>query len=513
MERYQEKNKRIAKNTLFLYIRLAFSMLVALYTSRVILNALGVDDYGIYGAVGGVVFFFKVISGSLNAAISRFITFELGKGSVERLNKVFCTAVNIQILMSILFFVVAEIIGVWFLENKMNIPDGRMYAAHWVFQCSVLTFMVALLSVPYNATIIAHEHMGAFAYLGILSTFLNLGVALIIPYVSADKLIFYALAILGINVLMRVIYGVYCTRHFSEAKWRFVKDKALMKEMISFAGWNFIGASSGVLLGQGVNILMNIFFGVAVNAARSIGNNINSAIGKLVGNFTLALNPQITKSFASGDLHYMYDLVCKGAKYSFFIMLIPSLPILAETHQILVLWLKIVPDHAVIFTRMTIIISLLSVLSSTLITSMLASGNIKKYQIIVGGLNMLVFPLAYVAFLLGLPPYSSYIIQFIIYGIELGVRLILLKDMVSLPIHKYLKEVLARVVFVTIIAAVIPAMMIIHMNESIVRLFMVVFVSFVCAFSSIYILGLSRGERQWVNNKAKTIYCRLLSRD
>lgn len=507
-----EKNKRIAKNTIFLYIRLAFSMLVALYTSRVILNALGEDDYGIYGVVGGIVVFFNIIQGSLNAAISRFITFELGKGNSDRLSRVFSTSVNIQVLMSVVFLVFAEVIGVWFLEYKMNIPEGRMYAAHWVLQSSILSFVVGLLSVPYNATIIAHEHMGAFAYLSILSTFLNLGVALIINYVSFDKLIFYAFCIVGINVLMRIIYGIYCKIHFQEATWHFVKDKALVKEMAGFAGWNFLGASSGVLLSQGVNILMNIFFGVAVNAARSIASQIDNAIYLLVNNFTMALNPQITKSYASEDLSYMHSLVCKGAKYSFFIMLIPSLPILLETPQILELWLKQVPDYTVVFTRLTILISLNAVLSQTLITSMLATGDIKKYQIIVGGLNLSVFPLAYVAFKLGLPPYSSYVIQFVVYGIELVARVILLKGMIKLPIRKYINEVLLRVLFVAFCAALLPVIITNSMQENLLRLFVVTGVCVLCTFSSIYLLGLSKEERIWVNGKLKNAFVRIASK-
>ena len=476
-------------------------MLVALYTSRVILNALGEDDYGIYGVVGGIVVFFNIIQGSLNAAISRFITFELGKGDSDRLSRVFSTSVNIQVLMSVIFLVFAEVIGVWFLEYKMNIPEGRMYAAHWVLQCSILSFVVGLLSVPYNATIIAHEHMGAFAYLSILSTFLNLGVALIIDSVSYDKLIFYAICILGINVLMQILYVVYCKNHFQESSWHFVKDKSLVKEMAGFAGWNFLGASSGVLLGQGVNILMNLFFGVAVNAARSIASQVDNAVNMLVNNFTMALNPQITKSYASGDLSYMHDLVCKGAKYSFFIMLIPSLPILLETPQILELWLKQVPNFTIVFVRLTILISLVSVLSQTLITSMLATGRIKKYQIIISSLSYSIFIFAYLAYRLGLPPYASYIIQLIVFVIELGARLLLLRGMISLSIREYAISVIFKIMVVIIVASIIPVLVMLSMHESLLRLFFICILSVVSVLLTIYGLGLSSGERKWLNGK------------
>ena len=491
-------SKRIAKNTIFLYIRMLFSMVVALYTSRVVLNALGVEDYGLYGVVGGIVVFFNVISGSLNAAISRFITFELGKEEQERLNKVFCTAVNIQLLMSVLFVVLAEIVGVWFLNNHLNVPEGRLSAAHWVLQSSIISFAVGLLSVPYNSTIIAHERMDAYAYISILSTFLNLGVALVIDYIIFDKLIFYALAILGINVIMQFIYAFYCRTHFPETRWRLVKDKVLLKEMTSFAGWNFLGASSGVLMGQGVNMLMNVFFGVAVNAARGIAGQVDNAINMLVNNFTVALNPQITKSYASGDLKYMHDLVCKGAKYSFFIMLLPSLPILLETETILQVWLKQVPEMTVVFLRLTILISLNSVLSQTLIASMLANGHIKKYQIVVGGLNMLIFPLSYVAFKLGLPSYASYVIQFFIFFIELIARLVLLKEMVSLSISKYLNQVLLRITYVSVLSIPIPIFFCLFMPSGIIRLLISILLCLICTAISIYYFGLEDLEQKWI---------------
>lgn len=475
-----------------------FSMVVALYTSRVVLNALGVEDYGLYGVVGGIVVFFNVISGSLNAAISRFITFELGKEEQERLNKVFCTAVNIQLLMSVLFVVLAEIVGVWFLNNHLNVPEGRLSAAHWVLQSSIISFAVGLLSVPYNSTIIAHERMDAYAYISILSTFLNLGVALVIDYIIIDKLIFYALAILGINVIMQFIYAFYCRTHFPETRWRLVKDKVLLKEMTSFAGWNFLGASSGVLMGQGVNMLMNVFFGVAVNAARGIAGQVDNAINMLVNNFTVALNPQITKSYASGDLKYMHDLVCKGAKYSFFIMLLPSLPILLETETILQVWLKQVPEMTVVFLRLTILISLNSVLSQTLIASMLANGHIKKYQIVVGGLNMLIFPLSYVAFKLGLPSYASYVIQFFIFFIELIARLVLLKEMVSLSISKYLNQVLLRITYVSVLSIPIPIFFCLFMPSGIIRLLISILLCLICTAISIYYFGLEDLEQKWI---------------
>lgn len=496
-----ETNKRIAKNTFILYFRMVFSMLVALYTSRVILNVLGVEDYGIYGVVGGIVILFNVISGSLNAAISRFITFEIGRGNTDRLNRIFCTSMNIQIVLSVVFVLLSETVGVWFLETQMDIPRARMSAAYWVFQCSIFTFVINLLNVPYNAALIANERMGAFAYISILSTLLNLTVALLINFVTSDKLIFYAIAVLGVNLLIRLIYTVYCRMHFQETRWYLIFDRPLLQEMAGFAGWNFFGASSGVLLGQGINVLMNLFFGVTVNAARSIAANVEGAVNQLINNFTMALNPQITKSYAAENLNYMHDLVCKGAKYSYFITYLIALPFLLETHQILVLWLKQVPDYAVVFTRWSIIITLSSVLSQTLITSMLATGDIKKYQIIISSLSFSIFILTYIGFTLGLSPYYSYIIQFIVFLIQLGVRLFLLKNMISLPIKKYTHEVLIRIIGVTLFSSVLPISLYYGLDEGFARFIFVSFISFISVAISVYIIGLTSSERSFLIEK------------
>ena len=503
METETQKNKRIAKNTLLLYVRMAFSMVVSLYTSRVVLNALGVEDYGTYGVVGGLVTFFNVISGSLNAAISRFITVELGKRDVRRLNEVFCTSVNIQLLMSVLLVVLVEVAGVWFLHEKMSIPDGRMDAAYWVLQLSILSFVVSLLGVPYNATIIAHEHMGAYAYLSLLSTFLNLGVALVISWVSFDKLIFYAGAIVAIQLVMQLIYVAYCRFHFEETKLRLLFYRSMMKEMTGFAGWNFLGASSGVMMGQGINLLINLFFGVVVNAARGIAGTVDNALNMLVNHFTMALSPQIMKSYAAGDMKYMHQLICKGAKYSFFIMFVPALPILLETRQVLVLWLKQVPDEAVVFTRLAMMISLVSVLSQTLITSMLATGKIRKYQIVISSLSYAVFGLAFVAFYMGYPAYVCYLIQLVIFIIELGVRLYLLRGMISLPVMTFVREVLMKIVWVVMASVAIPLSLLLVLDESYVRLAALVPVSAICALLFVYFAGLSSEERMWVHQQAR----------
>ena len=344
-----ENNKRIAKNTLLLYFRMLLLMVVSLYTSRVVLNALGVEDFGIYNVVGGVVAMFTVISGSLSAAISRFITFELGKGDGEGLKNTFSAAVTIQLLLSLVIVLLIESVGVWFLNAKMTIPADRLAAANWVLQFSIVTFVINLVSVPYNATIIAHERMSAFAYISIFEAVGKLAVAFLITVSPIDRLVFYAVLMCAVAVSVRLMYGRYCKRHFTECTYRFRWDKELLRRMSGFAGWNFIGAASAVLRDQGGNIVINLFAGPAVNAARGISVQVNNAVTGFVQNFMTALNPQITKSYASGDRDYMMTLIYQGARLSFYMLLLLSLPVLVNTHYILGLWLKTVPGHTVLF--------------------------------------------------------------------------------------------------------------------------------------------------------------------
>ena len=317
MSQISENNKRIAKNTLLLYVRMLFMMVVSLYTSRVILNALGVEDFGIYNVVGGVVTMFSIISSSLSSAISRFLTYELGKGNQTKLNKIFSASVSIQLLLSLIIVVLIESVGVWFMNVKMTIPESRMTAANWVLQFSIVTFVINLISVPYNAAIIAHEKMSAFAYISILEAVCKLAIALLIMVSSIDKLIFYAILMCAVAVVIRFIYGHYCKKNFAECTYHFHWDKDILKQMFGFAGWNFLGSGSFLLMTQGVNILMNMFFGVTLNAARGVANQVDNAVQQFVTNFTTAINPQITKSYATGNLSYMHQLVSAGSKYSF----------------------------------------------------------------------------------------------------------------------------------------------------------------------------------------------------
>ena len=306
MDSHAENTKRIAKNTLMLYIRMLFGMVVSLFTSRVVLDALGVEDYGIYNVVGGVVAMFSLLSTALSTSISRFVTFEIGKGDEYNLKKVFTSSVAVMFALSIGIFIVAEIVGVWFLNTHLNIPVQRLEAANWVLQCAILAFAVDLNSVPYTSAIIAHERMSAFAYLGILNITLRLVVVYALYVSCFDKLMTYSVLTLSVSILMCLIDYIYCRRNFVECAFRIIYDKSLLKKMLSFAGWSFLGNGAYLLNTQGVNILMNMFFGVAVNAARGVAGQVDGAVQSFVANFTTAMNPQIIKSYAAGDLNYMH---------------------------------------------------------------------------------------------------------------------------------------------------------------------------------------------------------------
>lgn len=474
-------------------------MAVSLFTSRVILNTLGVEDYGINNVVGGVVAMFSVLSGSMSSSISRFITFELGKGDKNRLKTVFSTGINIQLGMSLIILLVAEAVGVWFLNYKMNIPEERMYAANWVFQCSILTFILGLLSVPYNAAIIAHEKMSAFAYISIIEVTLKLIIVYLLTISPYDRLITYSILFMLVGVLIRLIYGYYCKRHFEECTYHLVYDKAILKSMTSFAGWNFLGNGAYMLNTQGVNILMNMYFGVAVNAARGVATQVDAALKQFVNNFTTAVNPQITKSYAQGDLSNMHKLVCRSAKFSAFLMMFFAVPIILETDTILSLWLKNPPAYASVFLKWIIISSFMdTVLANSLVTSMFATGDIKKYQIIVTTVGCLVFPLSWLAFQLGFEPQVGYMLYFVIYSILLFVRLYLLRDMVKLPIMMYVREVLFKVTTVMAISFVIPSILLFVIDEDLLRLVAVVLLSMTVTTVTTYLIGLNDGEKKYI---------------
>ncbi len=490
------KSRRIAKNTLMLYVRMFFMMFLGLFTSRIVLNALGENDFGVYNVVGGVVAMFTIISGALNSAVSRFITFEMGKGEDAQLNKVYSTAVTIQMILALIVVILAEPVGIWFIGNEMTIDPSRIPAAKWVLHFSLLSFVINLMSVPQMASITAHEKMSAYAYIGILDGLLRFGVALVIAVSGHDRLILYAFLMMCSVLIVRMAYGLYCRRHFPECRYRPVWDLPLIKEMFSFAGWNFIGVTSGVLRDHGGNILVNLFFGTAVNAARGVAIQLNGAVQGFVTNFMTAVNPQITKSYASGDREYMLSLVGKSSRMSFYLLFVIALPLIFNTEYLLGLWLKDVPEGSASFARLFLIFALSESLSNPLITAQLATGNIRRYQIIVGGLIMLNLPASYVLLFLGAPAESTVTVAIVISQLCLAARLVLLKDMVGLSPGLYIRKVYLNVLAVTSAALLLPLLSEIFITDGLAGFCISVVICVISAGLSILFVGCSSKERQ-----------------
>lgn len=505
-------NKRIAKNTLLLYFRMLLIMAVTLYTSRVVLATLGVEDFGIYNVIGGVVAMFSVISGSLSSAISRFITYELGKGNNERLKIIFSSSVVIQVCLALLICILAEFGGVWFLNNKMNIPIERMDAANWVLQCSIVTFMINLISVPYNAAIIAHERMKAFAYVSILEAILKLAVVFVLYLSSFDKLATYAVLLVAVALIIRLIYGFYCKKHFEECKFHFVYDRSVLRDIGGFAGWNFIGSASAVLRDQGGNVVINLFCGPVVNAARGIAFQVNNAISGFVTNFMTALNPQIIKSYASGNRDYMMTLIYQGARLSFYMLLLLSLPILVNTHYILDLWLRNVPNHTVFFVQLVLIFAMSESISNPLVTAQHATGKIRNYQLIVGGLQLMNLPVSYMLLRMGMFPEMVIIVAIVFSQCCLAARLLLLRSMIGLSIRKYIMKVYLNILIVTIISAIMPLFISSQLEESFLNFILLSLIAFICTGITIYYVGCNKTERQFVLNKLYTLKNKLNKR-
>lgn len=495
-------NKRIAKNTMLLYVRTLFIMLVTLYTSRVVLNTLGVTDYGVYNVVGGVVAMFGFINSSMSSATQRYITFALGKGDMAQLQKVFSTALQIHVFIAALIVVLGETVGLWFMYTQMQIPADRMDAAFWVLQCSIVSTVVMIISVPYNADIIAHEKMSAFAYISILEAVLRLAVVYVLLVFSYDKLILYAFLILGVQLLVRFCYTRYCNRHFKESKYRHVWDKRLIKEMSGFAGWSLFGNLSGVFTGQGLNMLLNVFFGPVVNAARAVAVQVQGAIQQFVSNFQMALNPQITKTYARGEMEEMHKLIFRSARFSFYLLFFISLPVLFETDFILTIWLKTVPEHTVVFLRIMICTSLIYSLANPLIAANQATGKVKKYQAVCGTILLLILPVSYVFLLLGCPAYSVFIVHFVMESIAQLARMVMLRSEVGIRVRDYIKNIYYKVLLVVVLSVIVPSFIYTYMSDGWVRF---VFVCVACALSVgmvTYTVGLYANEKEFVKYKA-----------
>lgn len=505
----QDNNKRIAKNTLLLYCRMLFMMAVSLYTSRVVLNTLGVEDFGIYNVVGGVVAMFGFINSAMAIGTQRYLTFELGRKNYEQLSKVFFTSVLIHALIASLLVLLAETIGLWFIEHKMTIPPERMNVTFWVYQFSILSTIVMIMSVPYNASIIAHEKMTAFAYISVLEVVLKLLIVYLLQFGKFDKLKSYAILMFVVQLSIRFIYVFYCKRHFVETKCHRVWDMNLFKEMLRFAGWNLWGNCAAIAYTQGVNILLNIFFGPIVNAARGVSVQVQGAVSQFSYNFQMAINPQITKSYAIKDYAYMHNLIIKSAKYTFFMLSFLSLPIMLETEMILNMWLKVVPDYTVSFLRIMLCITIIDAVSNSLMVSAMATGKIRLYQSVVGGILLAILPVSYVVLKMGGNPVSVFIVHICICIVAFLVRLYIIAPMIKLSPVLYIKDVVSRCLLIVLLAFIPSFFLKCILPDGLFYGVLVCVCSVTFVILAFYTIGLTISERAVLRIKLDLIKKRL----
>lgn len=498
-------NKRIAKNTLLLYIRMFLMMGITLYTSRVVLQMLGVDDFGIYNVVGGIIVLFSFINNAMVASTQRFLNFELGRGNVEEAQKVFAASLNIYLVIVMIFMLLAETVGLWFLNRYINIPPERTVAANWVYQASLVAAALNFVRMPYNAAIIAYERMSFYAYTSIIEAALKLGIVFLL-YSFADKLIAYAWFVSVVALLILLMYVFFCRRVFFICRHHtFAYDKRRYTALVSFSGWSLFGSVANMGASQGVNILLNIFFGVFVNAAMGIANQVSGAIGLFVGNFQTAFNPQIVKSYASGEMERFINLILKASKYSYYLLFLIALPCFICCNEILQLWLGEVPLHAVSFCRLLIIFSLIDAIQGPLWMSAQATGKIKHYQLLMSCLILLNLPVTYVVLKLFPIAELGLIIRVSINIITAVVRVVYLKLLFPFPVIRYVKETVGTCIVVSVMSVLSP-WLIYQNTDGLSQLCLTISASLVCTLVFIYIIGLSCSERQIVLNIIRRIF-------
>lgn len=490
-------NKLLAKNSVALYIRMLFTTVVGLYTSRVVLNALGVDDFGAYGLVGGVVSMLGFLNTTMSSSTSRFITYELGRGDKQRLADTFSSALINHIIIAIVVLVLCESVGVWYINYKMVVAVERLPAVNWVFQFSVLSVLLTITQVPYNACIIAHEKMTVYAYVELLNAFLKLLIVFLLQILNGDKLIIYGVLVLLVSILIRMIYRVYCHTHFEESHFHFIWKPEILKPMLTFSGWDLYGNIASTVRIQGVNMIINSFFGLALNAASTVASTVTSAVGQFAGTVVTAVKPQIIKSYARGEYNETERLIMLGCVLNFFLFSLMGIPLICEMHYVLALWLKVVPDFAVSFCRLALISSILSSMTFVAITGIHATGKVKTLGILLGTMYLMILPATYIPYASGwLDPNLPYYISIIVGMISVAIPAFLLHNyMPSFSATRFVITIIVRLLvpFGVLVCSVILVMH--NFEESFYRLVATTLIStlFLCLSSVVMVPANVRG--------------------
>lgn len=491
-------NKRIAKNTVFLYFRMLFVMGVSIFSSRIVLNVLGESDYGLYNVVGGFVAMLAFLNGAASGATSRFLTFYLGKKDYYNYQQSFSAAFYIHVGLAILIVLLAESVGLWFLHNKMVIDPERMEAALWVFHLSVLSCFVTFTQVPYNATIIANEHMGIYAYVGIAEALLKLFVLYMLSVSSFDKLVTYAFLLFLVSIAIAMFYRLYCICHFKECRIVMVKNKRLYKELLKYSGWDTLGSITGIAQTQGINVVLNLFFGTVVNAARGVAYQVDAAVNNFIANFLTALNPQVVKSYAQKDFRRMVNLIFFGGKYSFLMFSCLAVPLIIEAPYVLKLWLVSPPDYSVPFLRLVLLNHFISVTIQMLIIGVHATGDVRRLNMYAGMINILKLPFAYLILKLGYDAIWVFVSIIPMTFFCLLADIYVLRCNIQFPSVKYINHVLVKNTFIIFVPTIMAIYISNMMEEGFVRLITLTMCFVLSLTLFVYLFGLTNKEKQIV---------------
>lgn len=494
-------NKRIAKNTLFLYFRQFLTMAVAIYTSRIVLNVLGVVDYGVYNVVGGMVAMFAFLNSALAQATQRFIAYGLEKDDLDTQRKTFSMLMNVHLLIAVILLVLCETVGLWLFYNKLVIPQDRMEAAFWVMQCSIATLMISVTQVPYNASIFGHERMNAYAYISIFEVLLKLGVVIMLQYLFSDKLLAYGIMMMATQFVVAMTYRVYCLQKFNNCKYSLYWSRPVFKQIFNFSSWSLIGNLAYTMNGQGMNFLINIFFGPVYNAAKGIATAVEAAVSSFVTNFQGASIPQIIKSYAAGDMEYCYKLNFKSSKFSFFLFMMISLPIISIINPILSLWLVEVPHYANIFCVLSLLYIQANTMSGTLQNVAQATGRIRNFQLSNGVLKLLPLPFVYVLYKFG-APINTYLYVLIIFSVlGMFVQLFALRSIINdFPVFSYLKQVTLPEIAVFIVPSLISFYCYNLSYGSLIVAVATAVGVFILTGIIVWLGGLTKHEREWIKS-------------
>lgn len=497
--------KTIAKNTAVLYFRMILLMVVSLYTSRVVLAALGVDDFGIYNVVGGVVAVLGFLNGTLSTSSSRFVTVALAGGDEQNMRKTFAVVFTVNVMLLLIILLLAETVGLWFLYEKMTIPDARMNAAFWVYQFSVITVAFNITCVPFNASIIAHEKMSAFAYISLIDAFLKLGAAYCITTILADRLIFWGGALMAIQILNCLIYVFYCHKHFSECRLSLCFDRGMFKQIMGFISWSAYGSFVSVGFTQGLNIILNLFFNPAVNAARGIAVQIQGAVMQFTSNFQTAINPPLIKNTSQKDFESARKLLTVSSKFSFFLLCILGVPLIVEAHYVLQIWLGQVPDYAVQFVQIMLVIGIWGCLANPLRIVNQAEGNIKKFQLYECTILLMIVPVSYFMLKIWHIPILVFVVHLVIDNIAQVVRMKIVLPKIDMTMGTYVKNIYFRIIPVFFLSFIVPILINQFMEEGLIRFILSLVATETTMMLVIYVIGVTYSERQMLRTSIKKI--------